>query len=44
VDSREESEDGVTVRVLVRPSVNFSRLDKVGLLTDPTDLAAEIRA
>ena len=44
VDSREESEDGVTVKVLVRPSVNFSRLDKVGLLTDPTDLAAEIGA
>lgn len=44
VASREESEDGVTVRVLVRPSVNFSRLDKVGVLTDPIDLAAEIRA
>ena len=44
VASREESEDGVTVKVLVRPVVNFSRLDTVGLLTDVTDLGEELGA
>ncbi|MGH2692648.1 MAG: rod shape-determining protein MreC [Actinomycetota bacterium] len=44
VDSREASDDGVTVRVLVRPNVNFSRLEKVGLITDVTDLSEEIAA
>jgi rod shape-determining protein MreC len=44
VDEVEPSEDGVTVRVLVRPSVNFARLDKVGIVTDVTDLNEEIGA
>jgi rod shape-determining protein MreC len=44
VDVVERSDDGVTVRVLVRPSVNFARLDKVGIVTDVTDLNEEIGA
>jgi len=44
VDDVERSEDGVTVRVLVRPSVSFARLDKVGIVTDVTDLNEEIGA
>ena len=44
VERREASDDGVTVRVLVRPNVDFSRLDKVGIVTEVTDLAEEIQA
>lgn len=44
VDRVEPSDDGVTIRVLVRPSVSFARLDKVGIVTDVTDLSAEIGA
>lgn len=42
VDRVEPADDGVTVRVLVRPNENFSRLDKVGVLTDVTDLSEDI--
>jgi rod shape-determining protein MreC len=42
VDLVEPAEDGVTVRVLVRPNVDFSRLDTVGIVTEVTDLSEEI--
>lgn len=38
----EHLEDGVTVRVLVRPNVNFSSLDKLGLVTGVPNLAEDI--
>lgn len=43
VDRVEYAEDGVTVRVLVRPNVNFSSLDKLGLVaTEPSSLTRDI--
>jgi rod shape-determining protein MreC len=38
----EHLEDGVTVRVLVRPNVNFSSLDTLGLVTGVPSLAEDI--
>jgi rod shape-determining protein MreC len=43
VDKVEPAADGVTVRVTVRPNVNFSSLDKLGLVTNVTNLAEEIQ-
>jgi rod shape-determining protein MreC len=42
VASVEHAEDGVTVRVLVKPNVNFSSLDKLGLVTGVPNLAQDI--
>lgn len=42
VDRVEPSDDGITVRVLVRPNVDFSRLDKVGLVFGVPNLSEEI--
>jgi rod shape-determining protein MreC len=43
VDEVEPSEDGVTVRVTVRPNVDFSSLDKLGLVVGVTSLAEQIQ-
>ena len=43
VDRVERSDSGVTVGVWVRPNVDFSRLDKLGLVTGVPDLAQEIQ-
>jgi rod shape-determining protein MreC len=43
VDRVELSDDGINTRVLVRPNVDFSRLDKVGLVTGVPSLAEEIQ-
>lgn len=42
VDRVEPSEDGINVTVLVRPNVDFSRLDKVGLVFGVPNLSEEI--
>lgn len=42
VDRVEPSDDGITIRVLVRPNVDFSRLDKVGLVFGVPNLSEEI--
>lgn len=44
VDSVELAEDGVNVEVLVRPNVDFGRLDKVAVVTDVPNLQREIQA
>lgn len=43
VDRVEQSDDRITVRVLVRPNVDFSRLDKVGLVFGVPNLSEEIQ-
>jgi rod shape-determining protein MreC len=43
VDRVELSDDGINTRVLVRPNVDFSRLDKVGLVIGVPSLAEQIQ-
>lgn len=43
VDRVEQTDDGVTVGVSVSPNVDFSRLDKLGLVTGVRDFAEEIQ-
>ncbi|MGH2709714.1 MAG: rod shape-determining protein MreC [Actinomycetota bacterium] len=43
VDKVEPAADGVTLTVTVRPNVNFSSLDKLGLVTGVTNNAEEIQ-
>lgn len=43
VSSVETSDDRVTVRVLVRPNVDFSRLDKVAVVIGTPNLVADIK-